>query len=134
PYLWKTKDHGRTWRKIPAGIPDGDFTRVVREDPAKRGLLYAGTETGVYVSFDDGARWQRLGGNLPVVPIHDLVIKDGELVLGTHGRSFWILDDLAPLRQRAAGRAHLFTPKPTVRYRADMGFPQPPKIGKNYRM
>ncbi|HET7700182.1 MAG TPA: glycosyl hydrolase, partial [Candidatus Limnocylindria bacterium] len=134
PYLWKTTDYGRTWKKITAGIPDGDFTRVIREDPERRGLLYAGTETGVYVSFDDGARWQRLGGNLPVVPIHDLVIKEGELVLGTHGRSFWILDDLAPLRQRAAGRAHLFAPKPTVRYRVDMGFPQPPKIGKNYRM
>jgi hypothetical protein len=138
PYLFKTTDYGRTWRKITTGIPATDFTRVIREDPEKRGLLYAGTETGVYVSFDEGGRWERLGGNLPVVPIHDLVIKDGDLVLGTHGRSFWILDDLAPLRQRARDlatkRAHLFTPKPTVRYRVDMGFPQPPKIGKNYRM
>jgi hypothetical protein len=134
PYLWRTKDYGRTWTKITNGIPDGDFTRVIREDPEKRGLLYAGTETGVYVSLDDGGRWHKLGGNLPVVPIHDLVIKDGELVLGTHGRSFWVLDDLAPLRQQASGRAHLFAPKPTVRYRVDMGFPQPPKIGKNYHM
>jgi photosystem II stability/assembly factor-like uncharacterized protein len=138
PYLYKTADYGRTWTKITNGIPATDFTRVIREDPAKKGLLYAGTETGVYVSFDAGGRWERLGGNLPVVPIHDLVVKDGDLVLGTHGRSFWILDDLAPLRQRArdlaSERAHLFTPKPTVRYRVDMGFPQPPKFGKNYRM
>jgi photosystem II stability/assembly factor-like uncharacterized protein len=138
PYLYKTSDYGRTWKKITSGIRDGDFTRVIREDPEKAGLLYAGSETGVYVSFDDGGRWHRLGGNLPVVPIHDLVVKDGDLVLGTHGRSFWILDDLAPLRQYAAAlrskSAHLFAPKPTVRYRVDMGFPQPPKIGKNYRM
>ena len=138
PYLWRTRDYGRTWQKITNGIAADDFTRVIREDPERRGLLYAGTETGVYVSFDDGARWQRLGGNLPAVPIHDLVIKDGELVLGTHGRSFWVLDDLSPIRELATGkvgaRAHLFTPKPVVRYRIDMGFPQPPKIGKNYHM
>ncbi|MEX2046261.1 MAG: glycosyl hydrolase [Chloroflexota bacterium] len=138
PYLFKTKDYGRTWTKITAGIADDDFTRVIRADPAKRGLLYAGTETGVYVSFNDGARWNRLGGNLPVVPIHDLVIKDDDLVLGTHGRAFWVLDDLGPLRQYgtglARGRAHLFEPQTYVRYRTDMGFPQPPKIGKNYRM
>ncbi len=136
PYLFKTKDYGRTWTKITAGIPDDDFTRVIRADPAKRGVLYAGTETGVYVSWSDGARWNRLGGNLPVVPIHDLVIKDDDLVLGTHGRAFWVLDDLGPLRQYEGqtGRAALFEPKPYVRYRTDMGFPQPPKIGKNYRM
>ncbi len=138
PYLWKTKDYGRTWTKITAGIAADDFTRVIREDPERRGLLYAGTETGVYVSFDDGGRWQRLGGNLPAVPIHDLVIKDGELVLGTHGRSFWVLDDLSAIRELASGvaggRLHVFAPKPTVRYRVDMGFPQPPKIGKNYHM
>jgi len=138
PYLWKTTNYGRTWTKITSGIAADDFTRVIREDPKQRGLLYAGTETGVYVSFDDGGRWQRLGGNLPAVPIHDLVVKDDELILGTHGRSFWILDDLAPIRELAAGKAkgaaHLFSPKPTVRYRVDMGFPQPPKIGKNYHM
>ncbi len=136
PYLYRTTDYGRTWKKITAGIPDGDFTRAIREDPGTRDLLYAGTETGVYVSPDGGARWHRLGGNLPVVPIHDLVIKDGELVLATHGRSFWVLDDLAPIRQLGAvrGRAHVFTPNPTVRYRVDMGFPQPPKVGKNYQM
>ncbi len=138
PYLWKTTTYGRTWTKITNGIPADDFTRVIREDPTRKGLLYAGTETGVYVSFDDGVRWNRLGGNLPVVPIHDMVVKDSDLVLGTHGRAFWVLDDLEPIRQLAAegikGKARLFTPRPTVRFRTDMGFPQPPKLGKNYRM
>ncbi|TMF73451.1 MAG: glycosyl hydrolase [Chloroflexi bacterium] len=138
PYLWKTTNYGRTWTKITNGIRGDDFTRVIREDPTRKGLLYAGTETGVYVSFDDGARWNRLGGNLPVVPIHDMVVKDSDLVLGTHGRSFWVLDDLSAIRQLAAeavkGKARLFTPRPTVRFRTDMGFPQPPKLGKNYRM
>src|SRR6266571_2726050 len=119
PYLWKTTNYGRTWTKITNGIPADDFTRVIREDPTRKGLLYAGTETGVYVSFDDGARWNRLGGNLPVVPIHDMVVKDSDLVLGTHGRSFWVLDDLSPIRQLAAeatkGKTRLFTPRPTVR-------------------
>src|SRR5207244_1864356 len=139
PYLWKTTNYGRTWTRITNGIRPDDFTRVIREDPTRRGLLYAGSETGVYVSFDDGAKWHRLGGNLPVVPIHDLTVKDSDLVLGTHGRSFWVLDDLSPIRQLAAsggvrGAVHLFEPRPTVRFRTDFGFPQPPKIGKNYRM
>ena len=138
PYLWKTTNYGRTWTKITNGIPADDFTRVIREDPTRKGLLYAGTETGLYVSFDDGARWNRLGGNLPVVPIHDMVVKDTDLVLATHGRSFWVLDDLSPIRQLAAepikGKARLFAPRPTVRFRTDMGFPQPPRSGKNYRM
>ena len=138
PYLWKTTNYGRTWTKITTGIPNTDFTRVIREDPKRKGLLYAGTETGAYVSFDDGGHWQRFGGNLPTVPIHDLVVKDDDLILGTHGRSFWVLDDLAPVRELAAGKArgavHLFSSKPTVRYRVDMGFPQPPRIGKNYHM
>ncbi|TMC73395.1 MAG: glycosyl hydrolase [Chloroflexi bacterium] len=138
PYLFKTSDYGRTWKKITNGIAADDFTRVIREDPARKGLLYAGTETGVYVSFNDGARWTRLGGNLPVVPIHDMVVKDSDLVLATHGRSFWVLDDLEPIRQLAAtamkGKARLFTPRPAVRFRTDFGFPQPAKVGKNYRM
>jgi photosystem II stability/assembly factor-like uncharacterized protein len=138
PYLFKTANYGRTWTKITTGIGPEDFTRVIREDPARRGLLYAGTETGVYVSFDDGGKWHRLGGSLPVVPIHDMVVKDTDLVLGTHGRSFWVLDDLEPIRQLAAsavaGKARLFEPRPTVRFRTDFGFPQPPKLGKNYRM
>ncbi len=138
PYLFKTSDYGRTWRKITSGIAADDFSRTIREDPTRKGLLYAGTETGVYVSFDDGARWNRLGGNLPVVPIHDMVVKDSDLVLATHGRSFWVLDDLSPIRQLAAtavkGKARLFAPRPTVRFRTDFGFPQPGRSGKNYRM
>lgn len=138
PYLFKTSDYGRTWKKITNGIAADDFTRAIREDPTRKGLLYAGTETGVYVSFDDGTRWNRLGGNLPVVPIHDMVVKDSDLVLATHGRSFWVLDDLSPIRQLAAtamkGKARLFAPRPTVRFRTDFGFPQPGRSGKNYRM
>lgn len=122
PYLYKTSDYGATWTRIDAGIDPGHFTRVIRADPARRGLLYAGTERGVYVSFDDGAHWQPLQLNLPIVPVHDLTIKDGDLVAATHGRSFWVLDNLAPLRDLAAnhdfkgGAAHLFPPAPSYRY------------------
>ena len=137
PYLFRTRDFGRTWTKITAGIAADAFTRVVRADPERKGLLFAGTETGVYASFDDGARWQRLSGNLPVVPIHDLVVKDSDLVLGTHGRSFWVLDDITPLREWAAAltreRAALFTPRPAVRVRTKGGFPGKPVPGINYR-
>jgi photosystem II stability/assembly factor-like uncharacterized protein len=99
PYIYKTADYGKTWAKVTKGIADNTFVRAVREDPKKRGLLYAGTETGVYVSFNDGADWRSLQLNLPTAPIHDLVVKNDDLVLATHGRSFWILDDLSPLRQ-----------------------------------
>jgi photosystem II stability/assembly factor-like uncharacterized protein len=122
PYLYKTNDFGKTWTKITNGIPEDDFTRVIRVDPEKPGLLYAGTETGIYVSSDDGATWQRLGGNLPVVPIHDFVRKDGDLVVATHGRSFWILDDVALLHQLAeddqvGDEPRLFVPAPTASFR-----------------
>jgi photosystem II stability/assembly factor-like uncharacterized protein len=99
PFVYKTNDYGKTWTKITSGIPDGTFVRVVREDPAKRGLLYAGTETGVYVSFNDGVTWHSIQSNLPTTPVHDLVVKNNDLVIATHGRSFWILDDISPLRQ-----------------------------------
>jgi photosystem II stability/assembly factor-like uncharacterized protein len=102
PYLYKTSDFGKTWTKIINGIPDGAYTHVVREDPQQKGLLYAGTETGIYVSFDDGANWKSLQMNLPTSPIHDLIIKDDDLAVATHGRSFWILDDISPLRQIGA--------------------------------
>jgi len=121
PYLYKTADYGKTWTKITTGIPDWDFTRVIREDPQRRGLLYAGTETGVYVSFDDGGHWQSLQLNLPIVPVHDLLIKDGDLLAATHGRSFWILDDVALLRQfdqpALSEPVHVFKPRATVRFR-----------------
>jgi len=127
PYLYKTADYGRTWTKITNGIPEGEFTRVIREDPNRRGLLYAGTETGLYISFDDGASWHRLGGNLPVVPIYDLVIKGVEMVVATHGRSFWILDDLTPFYQLDEplddAQPYLFRPRPTMRMRMDSARP-----------
>ena len=129
-------DYGQTWQRITAGIPAHDFTRVIREDPARRGLLYAGTETGVYVSFDDGASWQSLRLNLPAVPVYDLVIKEHELVAATHGRSFWILDDLTPLHQLTDevlnAPAHLFAPRPTFRLAPPMGYARQPAPGKSY--
>ncbi len=138
PYLYKTSDYGKTWTKIVEGIGESDFTRVIREDPQRRGLLFAGTETGIYVSFDDGAHWQPIRLNLPVVPIHDLVVKDNDLVVATHGRSFWILDDIAPLRQMTdevrQAAAHVFAPVTTIRFKTNFGFSQPGSPGVNYRM
>jgi photosystem II stability/assembly factor-like uncharacterized protein len=114
PYVFKTSDYGKTWTKITGAIPDGVFVRVVREDSKRKGLLYAGTETGVLVSFDDGGHWQTLQQNLPTVPVHDLTVKDDDLIAATHGRSFWVLDDVAPLRQITAEmskeNAHLYAP------------------------
>jgi photosystem II stability/assembly factor-like uncharacterized protein len=134
PYLYKTTDFGKTWKRITRGIPPNAYTRVIREDPVRRGLLYAGTEFGVFVSFDDGETWQSLQLNLPVVPIHDMVVQDDDLVVATHGRSFWILDDLTVLRQitpdalRTA--VYLFQPAPTVRFRG--GFARNvPNAGQN---
>jgi photosystem II stability/assembly factor-like uncharacterized protein len=123
PLIFKTSDYGRTWTKITGGIADGAIVRVVREDPKRKGLVYAGTETGVLVSFDDGGHWQSLQQNLPTVPVHDLEVKDDDLIAATHGRSFWILDDLTPLRQIAAETAkedaHLYTP--ALAYRGPWG-------------
>jgi photosystem II stability/assembly factor-like uncharacterized protein len=118
PYLYVTRDYGATWTRINQGIPDDDFTRVVRADPEVPGLLYAGTETGVYVSTDDGANWRRLEGNLPVAPVHELLVKGTDLIAGTHGRSIWILDDLTPFRTLAAGipdGTYLLPPRDTQR-------------------
>ncbi len=126
PYIYKTDDFGKTWRKITNGLPSNTFVRVVREDPKRRGLLYAGTETGVFVSFDDGANWQSLQLNLPVVPMHDLFIKDDDLVAATHGRSFWILDDLTPLHQLTPeitkSAYHLFKPRDSYRLARGGGY------------
>jgi len=142
PYLYKTSDYGKSWKKITNGIPDGAFTRVVREDPNKRGLLYAGTETGMYVSFDDGANWQSMQLNLPVVPITDLAIhkREKELVAATQGRAFWIFDDLPMLHQvmdaggfKAISDTKLFKPKEAYRMPGGGGFqlPATATIGKN---
>ncbi len=120
PYLYKTTDFGKSWKKITNGIGAEHFTRVVREDPKQKGLLYAGTETGMYISFDDGKNWKSFQMNLPVVPITDLAVKDNNLIVATQGRSLWMIDDLTVLHQlyntdHAAN--HLFQPKPTYRMR-----------------
>jgi len=133
PYIYKTSDFGQTWTEITSGLTSDSFVRVVREDPQRQGLLYAGTETGVFVSFDDGANWQTLQLNLPVVPIRDMVVKENDLVAGTHGRSFWILDDLTPLHQItdevARSEAYLFKPRDSYRM-GGWNFPIP-HIGQN---
>jgi hypothetical protein len=124
PYLYKTSDYGKSWKKITNGIAENAFTRVIREDPNRRGLLFAGTETGMYVSFDEGENWQSLQLNLPVVPITDLAIHKGErdLVAATQGRSFWVLDDLPMLYQLAdASKAESYLFKPKDPYRLPGG-------------
>ncbi len=119
PFLFKTNDYGVTWTSITGNLPDDDFTRCIREDAERPGMLYVGTETNIYVSFDDGETWTSLRGNLPVVPIYDLAIKEDELVAATHGRSFWILDGLSHLRQVSAdlSETELSLIAPTVKIR-----------------
>jgi photosystem II stability/assembly factor-like uncharacterized protein len=136
PYAFVTHDFGKSWRRITSGIAPTHFVRVVREDPVRRGLLYAGTEFGVYVSFDDGATWQPLQRNLPVVPVHDLVVKDNDLAAATHGRSFWILDDVSPLRQVTPdvirAERHLYAPADGWRGLGGSGFGSgAPGVGRN---
>lgn len=139
PHTFRTRDFGQTWQEIVTGIGERDFTRTVREDPVRKGLLYTGTEKGVYVSFDDGDHWQTLRLNMPVVSIHDLAVEQGDLVAATYGRSFWILDDVTPLRQANAGipsgGPHLFAPRTAIRVRRDenQDTPLPPEVpaGKN---
>jgi photosystem II stability/assembly factor-like uncharacterized protein len=136
PYIYKTSDYGKSWQRINTGIADDAFTRVVRADPARPGLLYAGTEVGLYISLDDGASWQPFQLNLPIAPIHELLLKDGDLIAGTHGRSIWVLDDLAPLYQlaeKAVGdeAARLFKPRTSAR--STVGIDWSPDLpGKNY--
>jgi photosystem II stability/assembly factor-like uncharacterized protein len=139
PHIFRTRDYGQSWQEIVSGIGEKDFTRSVREDPVRKGLLYAGTEKSVYVSFDDGEHWQTLQLNMPVVSIHDLAIEQDDLVAATYGRSFWILDDVTPLRQvdtdMARAGAHLFAPRTAIRVRRDenQDTPLPPEVpaGKN---
>jgi len=133
PYIYRTRDYGATWKLIVQGIPTPDFLRAVREDPRTKGLLFAGTELGVYVSFDDGDRWQPLQLNLPVTSVRDLAIHGDDLVAATHGRSFWILDNITPLRQARevarTGNAWLFRPATAIRIDNDtfVGTPLPPE-------
>jgi photosystem II stability/assembly factor-like uncharacterized protein len=123
PYIYRTHDGGKTWKLITTGLPNFGPVDTVREDPVRKGLLFAGTENEVWVSFDDGDRWQSLQLNLPRTSMRDLWIHDNDLIVGTHGRSFWILDDISPLREAsdslAATDAHLFTPAPAYRVQRD---------------
>ncbi len=135
PLIYRTNDYGATWQFAARGIPQGSFVNAVREDPTRRGLLYAGTETGVYVSFNDGDSWQSLQLDLPVCSVRDLTVSSGDLVIATHGRSFWVLDDLAPLRQASDAvtrAATLFAPEATYRLRPgdDEGTPLPPETAQ----
>src|SRR5215472_1811080 len=123
PYLFRSTDSGKTWQSINGDFPAGEITRVVRADPVRKGLLFVGTETGVFMSLDDGQSWSRLACGLPVVPVYDLKIKGSDLVAGTHGRSFWILDDVSPLRALADGSTatRLIPPRTTIRSRLRFG-------------
>jgi photosystem II stability/assembly factor-like uncharacterized protein len=131
PYLYRTQDFGKSWKRISHGIPEGSFLNCVREDPVRRGLLYACTETGVYVSFNEGEDWQSLQLNLPVTSVRDLVVHENDLVVATFGRAFWILDDMTPLRHAdrkvEASKAWLFAPETAYRVRPgwDQGTPVP---------
>src|SRR5437899_9080045 len=133
PYIYRTHDGGKSWTKIVSGIPDDEPVNTVREDPQRKGLLFAGTERTVYVSFDDGDHWQLLRLNLPATSIRDLVVHGDDVVVGTHGRSFWILDDVTPLRQLmpavAAADVHLFRPQVAyrVRWNVNTDTPLPPE-------
>ena len=125
PHIYRTHDFGKTWTRIDRGIAVNAYVHVVRTDTRRKGLLFAGTEVGAYVSFDDGDHWQSLQLNLPVTPIRDLVVKDNDLVVATHGRSFWILDDISSLREMTADlaskEAHLFKPGVAIRMRKNEG-------------
>ena len=125
PHFYRTHDGGRTWTEIDRGIAPGAVANSIREDPRKRGLLYAATDVQVWVSFDDGDHWESLRNDMPAISVRDLLVKDdstcrcSDLIAATHGRGFWILDDVTPLRQAAEARratatggAHLFTPAP----------------------
>lgn len=136
PYLYKTKDYGKTWTKITDGIDPSHFTRVVRADPKRAGLLYAGTEFGMYISFDDGASWKPFQLNLPIVPITDLTLKNDNLIAATQGRSFWLIDDLTPLHQLseavAKSDSYLFKPMPSYRMNGGQGRQESKTEGKNH--
>lgn len=131
PYIYRTRDGGAHWTRIDSGIPAGSFVNVVREDPKRKGLLYAGTEYGMYVSFDDGDSWQSLQANLPTASVRDIAFRNDDMAIATHGRSFWIMDDVAPLRDIAAAAgsagAYLYRPAPAYRLRpgTDEGTPVP---------
>jgi photosystem II stability/assembly factor-like uncharacterized protein len=135
PYIYRTSDFGKTWSQITNGIPNGAYVHAVREDPKLKGLLYAGTETGLYVSWDNGANWQSVMLNLPNTPIHDLVVKNDDLVVATHGRSFWVLDDLGPVRQLNSANKNsvvlLYKPAMTYRMHWPEDYEKRQPVGQN---
>src|SRR6202049_3122056 len=134
PPIYRTADSGKNWGEITKGLADNAPVNVVREDPGRKGLLFAGSETSVYVSFDDGDDWQPLQLNLPHTSMRDLAIHGDDLIVATHGRSFWILDDITPLRQWSSqstrGPAYLFAPQTAVRFRwnRNTDTPLPPEV------
>ena len=138
PYLFVTHDYGETWNDLGWALPRGEITRVIREDPVRKGLLYVGTETGVFISLDAGESWFLLRNNLPVAPVYDLAVKDGDLVAATHGRSIWILDDVTPLREAAGGGpedpAALLPPRTTTRMWLQWGAAGGDRPDKNYML
>jgi photosystem II stability/assembly factor-like uncharacterized protein len=136
PYLFRSTDSGRSWQSINGDFPAGEITRVLRADPVRQGLLFVGTETGVFFSLDDGASWARMPGGMPVVPVYDLKIKGSDLVAGTHGRSFWILDDISPLRALADGgtATRLIKPRAAIRTRMRFGAFGGPKRGFSFAL
>jgi photosystem II stability/assembly factor-like uncharacterized protein len=126
PHIYRTHDGGKTWKEITKGIPDGQTVNVVREDPQRKGLLFAGTERAVYVSFDDGENWQSLRLNMPATSVRDLIIKDDDIAVGTHGRGFWVLDNITPLRQLAQNaQTTLFKPQTALRVRWNLNTDTP---------
>jgi hypothetical protein len=142
PFIYKTKDYGKTWQAITNGIPHSmlSYAHCIREDPVRRGLLYVGTENGLYVSFNDGEQWEPLQSNLPRAPVYWMVVQEhfNDLVVGTYGRGFWILDDLTPVQQMDQtvrdASAHLFPPRPTYRFRAGtvpVSMSEDPSAGQN---
>ena len=126
PHIYRTRDRGKTWTEIVRGIPDGQTVNVVREDPKRKGLLFAGTERAVYVSFDDGENWRSLRLNMPATSIRDLIVKDDDIAVGTHGRGFWILDNITPLRQfDDKDQTKLLAPQTAMRMRWNLNTDTP---------
>jgi photosystem II stability/assembly factor-like uncharacterized protein len=138
PYLWRTQDFGASWERLDRGLDDDEYCHVLRADPVRRGLLLCGTELGLLVSFDDGASWQRCQGELPRVPVHDFIFTGDDLVVATHGRSIWVLEDLPALRQYRpeleAAPLHLYEPRRQVRWFADRGFPAKGEARRSYAL
>ena len=138
PYLWRTRDYGASWERLDHGLDSDEYCHVLREDPVRRGMLLCGTELGLLVSFDDGATWQRCQGELPRVPVHDFVFAGDDLVVATHGRSIWVLEDLPALREHRpeldSAPLHLYQPRRQVRWITEHGFPAKGESRRSYSL